>query len=164
MMAPRRSTGISLIEVLVTIVVLAIGLLGLAALQLTSLRNNMTAYERSLATMRAYEIIDRIRANAASADSYAIGFDDEPVGGIDCVTSACDAAQMAKYDLDAWRCSLGAWLDEAACAGVDPIETLLEGKGEITVNDNQVRVTIQWREDRTAGQTTSLSVTTELGG
>lgn len=164
MSSPCRARGLTLIEVLVTVVVLAIGLLGLAALQLNSLRNNVTAYERSVATLLAYEIIDRMRANAASAESYAVGFDEPPVGGVNCVASFCNAVAMAKYDLDAWKCSLGAWVDEEPCAAVDPVGTLLDGQGEITVDGRQVTVTIRWQENRTAGTTTSLSVVTELGG
>ncbi|MFL6713216.1 MAG: type IV pilus modification protein PilV, partial [Sulfurifustis sp.] len=66
------SQGFTLVEVLVTLVVLSIGLLGLAMLQLESLKHNTDAYFRTQATMLAYEIIDRMRANvdAARGGSY----------------------------------------------------------------------------------------------
>ncbi|HLE93281.1 MAG TPA: type IV pilus modification protein PilV, partial [Sulfuricaulis sp.] len=55
--------GFSLIEVLVALLVLSIGLLGLAALQTTSLQYNTGSYFRTQATFLAYDIIDRMRAN-----------------------------------------------------------------------------------------------------
>lgn len=58
-----RQRGTTLIEVLITLVVLSIGLLGLAALQAISLRANQTAYYRTQATSLAYEITDHARAN-----------------------------------------------------------------------------------------------------
>ena len=58
-----RSQGFTLIEVLIAIIVLSIGLLGLAGLQLTSLRNSNSAYTRSQAVILSYDIVDRIRAN-----------------------------------------------------------------------------------------------------
>lgn len=71
---PRRKTqsGLSLLEVLVSIVVLAIGLLGLAGLQMTALKSGHSAYMRSQATVLAYDLADRMRASrvAALAGAY----------------------------------------------------------------------------------------------
>lgn len=66
----NRETGFSLLEVLIAIVVTSIGLLGLAAMQATGLRNNHSAYHRSQATVLAYDIADRMRSNAISMASY----------------------------------------------------------------------------------------------
>jgi type IV pilus assembly protein PilV len=57
--------GFTLLEVLVAIVILSIGLLGLAGLQAVSLNNNQIAYYRSIASQQAYDMADRIRANLA---------------------------------------------------------------------------------------------------
>lgn len=59
--------GATLIEVLVAMLVLSIGLLGLAGMQMTALKSNQSAYYRSQATVLAYDIIDRMRANRADA-------------------------------------------------------------------------------------------------
>ena len=59
----RRESGFSLIEVLVALLVLSIGLLGLAALQAQGLRFNHDAYVRTQATNLAYDIVDRMRVN-----------------------------------------------------------------------------------------------------
>ena len=59
----RRQGGTTLIEVLVAVLVLSVGLLGVAALQAVSLTNNNNAYLRSQATSYTYEYLDRIRAS-----------------------------------------------------------------------------------------------------
>lgn len=59
---PRRQTGFSLIEVMVTLVVLGIGMLGLAALQITGLRVNDGALMRTRAAIAAADLADRVRA------------------------------------------------------------------------------------------------------
>ena len=61
----KTQSGFTLLEIMVAIVVLSLGLLGLAGLQAASLRNNQTAYYRSIATQQAYDIADRLRANLA---------------------------------------------------------------------------------------------------
>jgi type IV pilus assembly protein PilV len=64
----RSSQGFFLIEVLISMIILAIGLLGIAALQAQGLRYNHDAYVRSQATMLAYDIIDRMRVNGSDTD------------------------------------------------------------------------------------------------
>ena len=66
-----RQRGVSMIEVLVSIIVLSIGLLGMAALMATSLRNNQSATFRTEATNLAYNYIDMMRANKALTPLYA---------------------------------------------------------------------------------------------
>jgi len=62
-MKTNRQNGFSMIEVLVTMVILAIGLLGVAGLQIASVRNTQVAAQRSIATQQAYDIAERMRAN-----------------------------------------------------------------------------------------------------
>ena len=72
---PRHSGGMTLIEVLVTLVIISVGLLGIAALQLTTVRNNYDAFVRAQAAMLASDMLDRMRANRRQAGTYvaAIG-------------------------------------------------------------------------------------------
>lgn len=76
----RRSSsrGFSLIEVLVTFIVLSVGLLGLAALHANGLKTNQSAYWRSQATILAYGIFDAMRSNrdAARNGDYNIAIAD----------------------------------------------------------------------------------------
>ncbi len=61
----RAQSGMTLVEVLVTAVMISVGLLGVAALQLTSLKSNQESYVRSQAAMLAADLLDRMRANQA---------------------------------------------------------------------------------------------------
>ena len=61
----RAVAGVGLIEVLIAVVVLAFGLLGIAAMQITSLRSSQSALERSQAVAQSYAMFDAMRANRA---------------------------------------------------------------------------------------------------
>ena len=66
----KTNSGFTLIEVLIAMLVLAVGLLGLAGMQATGIRNNLSAYNRSLATQLAYDMADRMRSNVADAGTF----------------------------------------------------------------------------------------------
>ena len=95
-------------EVLIALLILSIGLLGLASLQTNGLRSNQMASMRTTATQLANDIADRMRANPTGVDAqnYVIATSDAdpviPVGET-CEGSSCTAAQMATYDLAQWR-------------------------------------------------------------
>ena len=75
---PRRQRGVTLIEILITLLVLAVGLLGLAALQGISLRSGQVAYNATQATNVAYEIADFARANRSNVSTTMLeDFGDE---------------------------------------------------------------------------------------
>jgi type IV pilus assembly protein PilV len=98
--------GFTLLEILVAIVVLSIGLLGLASLQAVGLRTNQSAYLRSQATLLAEDMADRMRANnvAVQANAY-----DLPVANLsaNCRTAAgCSANEMAQNDYAEWTATL----------------------------------------------------------
>ncbi len=117
--------GFTLIEVLVAVVILSVGLLGLAGLQISGLRNNQEAYLRSQATIIAQDILERMRANrvAAMDSDYDTDF------GV----AANGDGSVAEQDLKSWK----EWI------GV----VLPEGAGKVTVeNDGVVDVQVRWRE------------------
>lgn len=143
---PLGQRGFTLIEVMVAVIVLSIGLLGLAALQTTGLRNNHSAYYRSQATFLAYDIIDRMRANrdAATAGNYNLAMPATPSGG-----SGIAAADQAE-----WINSLG--------------NLLPSGDGSIAVNSatGATTVVVQWDDQRAEGAalpvTKQFTVQTQL--
>jgi type IV pilus assembly protein PilV len=142
-----RAKGFTLVEVLVSLVILAIGLLGIAKLMLLSSHSNDSAYLRSQATALAYEMLDNMRANRQEAlppnSSYntaaaaPVVF---PYAGVPCVGTACTTAtQVALYDLFQW----GMRLD--ANSGLVPAGALPNGQGSVapvTDGNNQTTVTI----------------------
>lgn len=100
----HKQNGFSMLEVLVTILVVSFGLLGMAALLTTGLRSNNTAHYRSIATQQTLDIADRMRANLAGVrtgtyDALAAII---PVSN-DCVAANCNAAQMSTYDHAQWN-------------------------------------------------------------
>ena len=111
---PRRQRGFSLIEVMVALFVLSIGLLGLAGLQTLGLKFNVQSYQRTQATLNAYDIMDRIRANPVGMTASAydnIDLSPNP-SAVDCMAAGCDAAQMADYDIGQWKASLTSLLSQ----------------------------------------------------
>lgn len=126
----RRGRGASLIEVLVAVLVVAIGALGVARLQLESARSNRAAMERTLATVLATDLAERWRANPQGGYATALGRAPPPF--VDCLARSCTAGELATFDLAAWKCALGRWRDAAPCAaaraaGVLPPQELAPG-------------------------------------
>ena len=134
----NNKAGFTLIEVLIAMVILAIGLLGLAGLQATGLKNNQSAYYRSQATQMAYDIADRMRANVATANNYLTTFMDPADATLqaDCetVSATCTPADMAENDLFEWNTAL--------------TDTLPSGTGSITLSGNVFTITVSWTESR----------------
>jgi type IV pilus assembly protein PilV len=70
----QRQAGVSLLEVLIAVLVLSVGLLGIAGLQTANLRNTQSAHQRTVAVLLAASMAERIRANptAAAAGSFVL--------------------------------------------------------------------------------------------
>jgi len=141
----KRNRGFSLMEILVTVIVLSIGLLGLAGLQLSGLKFNHSAYMRSQATIMADDILDRMRANRATARAgnydIAIGTAAATPGG-NCngsSTDTCTPTEMATLDISTWKTNLANTLP----AGDGSISRTI-GAGEQIL----VTITIQWDDSR----------------
>jgi type IV pilus assembly protein PilV len=104
---PISQKGFTLIEILVSVVILSIGLLGVASLQVQGLKNNQSAYLRSQASILAYDIADRMRTNSAQAIQGE--YDDfDSLGSVPsdpaCSTSnnGCSPAELVETDLFEW--------------------------------------------------------------
>ncbi len=100
----NSQSGFTLLEILVAIVVLSLGLLGLAGLQAATLRNNQVAYYRAIVIQQTNDIADRIRANQAGAkagnyNNLTATIPTDP----DCVTNSCTASQIATADHSQWN-------------------------------------------------------------
>jgi type IV pilus assembly protein PilV len=103
MFSPNGARGFSLVEVMVALVVLSVGMIGLAALHGQSLSAGRTALFRSIAINLSADMADRIRVNRLAQGAYAGGAannncDPAGGGGVDCLP-----AQMAAHDLFMWN-------------------------------------------------------------
>lgn len=128
-----RQAGFSLLEVLISIIVLTIGLLGVAALQGSSIRYNHSAQLRAIAIAQGHSMADRIKANKAGAEAGAYN----AVSGTPSQTSctACTPTQLAQYD---------AWKWNTVNASLLP-----SGQGTVTGNNNRYTITVRWDGNRT---------------
>ncbi|MGB0958167.1 MAG: type IV pilus modification protein PilV, partial [Litorivicinus sp.] len=97
----QLARGISLVEVLVSLLILSLGLLGFASLQAANLNLGNEAWLRSQATVLASDMIDRVRGNSASfeAGHYDHAFASTPSSANDCTAVDCNPVQLAAYDL-----------------------------------------------------------------
>jgi type IV pilus assembly protein PilV len=95
----KRVGGFTLVEVLIALIILSIGMLGIAGLYVHSMQAGRTSLFRHNAVTLAGDVADRIRANprAAIAYSQAGGNNNCVNGGVDCTP-----AQMAANDIDLW--------------------------------------------------------------
>jgi len=117
----RRSQGFTLIEVLVTMLILAVGLLGIAALQLKGLQFNHDAAMRSQISTLAYDIADRIRlsnsVNSALPASYLGNYQSGNAGACD-QTVYPDSAADVTTDLNCWHQAVDSALPPGSNANV----------------------------------------------
>jgi type IV pilus assembly protein PilV len=130
----HRAAGLTMVEILIALVVISIGLLGVAGLHAMSLRNNYDALMRSHASALAADIIDRMRANASAV---VVGSDYDNLGFGAAPTVEEDSVQ-ALVDMSEWKETLEAQLPE--------------GDGDITVTvaadgvTKLVKVEVRWGE------------------
>lgn len=100
---PRAIAGFTLVEVLVSLFIMAIGLLGMSALQNEALKYNHAAFIDTQAQYLLIDMAERIRANRGNG-LYAMLFtEDPPSSDVDCSAASCTSNQMAAWDLNQWR-------------------------------------------------------------
>jgi len=140
-----RQRGFGLIEAMVAMVVLSVGLLGLAALQAAGARANYNAYLHSQAAMISLDLFERIRGNPDGA--YAIGMNAGlPLAAADCQGAGtnCDAETLARYDLVFLKCALGKFSGADTCVNNNYQGQLPSGDASVVVNGDDYILTIQW--------------------
>lgn len=148
-----KQSGFTLLEVLVAIVVLSLGLLGLAGLQAASLRNNQTAYYRGIATQQALDMADRIRANlvgvrAFNYNNIAAGIPADP--GCFTLVGGCSAANMAITDRFQWN-TINAALLPAGTGTVTCADGPAGSGCTATTGNWAFDITVMWTEKDMGG-------------
>ncbi|MGB5511340.1 MAG: type IV pilus modification protein PilV [Woeseiaceae bacterium] len=167
----RQQSGFTLIEVMVSVLVLSIGLVGVAALQGVSLKNTQSAFMRSQATALAYDLADRMRANVLSARTglYNPGTAASVAGCKS--TTGCTAQDMAKHDLAEWNAAIATYLPMGqgfVCVDSTPDDGASAASAACDGNGTQIAIKIWWDDDRdgtinmTAINTERLAIAVEL--
>ena len=142
--------GFTLIEVLVTLVILMFGLLGIAGLMAKGQRASFEAYQRQQALALANDMVERMRVNRLQSTAYAAGaptatplglgvnYDDLITAVItDCAAGNCSAAQLAAYDLALWDGLLNGYTERQAVGGLT-ITSIVNPRGCIEEIANTV--------------------------
>lgn len=128
---PQKQRGFSLLEVLITMLIVSFGLLGIAGIIVISLKNNQGSYARGQATLMVNDMVDRMRANRGVAEAapspYNLALTVTPAG-----------TTVAATDLIQWRAALAA--------------SIPSGIGAVAINDTskKVTITVQWDDSRGA--------------
>jgi len=133
--------GASLIEVMIAVLIMSIGLLGVAAMQATALKNSQSALERSQAVIESYAILDSIRANqeAGRNGSYT--------RGMTCAAPA--GADLVNGDVGRWITSMKASLGADACGAINCVAAT-----------RTCTVTVRWNDSRGTGGSSAQEVVT----
>lgn len=114
---PALQRGVGLLEILIALLILSIGLLGIAALQVKALSNNNSAMSRSVATIYSYSILDAMRADRVNALSgqYNVAMP-VTIDGTTCIKSG---ATLADVQVNAWRLQIQQNMGSTACGSVN---------------------------------------------
>lgn len=134
--------GFTLLEVLIAVLVLSIGLIGLAGMQLLGVKNNNSAAMRTQSVFLAQDMADRMRANIANAANYVVT-GTPACAGLCNIATGCSGTQLAAYDVCQWSAA---------------VATLPGGIGQITqvdVANNIYRIRIMWDDERTGATGTN---------
>lgn len=124
-----RQSGVSLLEILIALLVLAVGVLGAVLLQTNALRYSLSAADHTQATFIAYDMLDRMRANPAELSSYATQV------AVGCSTEVSPpAASILATDLADFSHAVSCRLPA--------------GHGQVAINGQHATVTLSWSEER----------------
>ena len=152
-----RPSGFSLLEALIALLVISVGLLGIAGLQLKGMQHSTDAYMRTQASLLAQQIIDRMYANQGGLASYE-DIECTPIdcrrGGVaftspgsGCNGADCTASELANLDATTWQTHVNNYLPGGRgriCHGVPTAP----GAATCTNTGDTWVVTIMWDEDR----------------
>ncbi len=129
----RQAQGFTLVEVLVTVVIMAMALLGLAGLQTYGLKSNYGAEQRAKAAQLVYDMADRMRANRDALAAYTGSAASSAIAS--CInTTGCSAINMAAQDLFEWHQEIS--------------RSLPGGTGSVSVSGAIYSITVNWDDNR----------------
>ncbi|MPS35991.1 MAG: prepilin-type N-terminal cleavage/methylation domain-containing protein [Stenotrophomonas sp.] len=140
---PRQQRGVSLLEVMISVLILGVGLLGIAAMQALALRGGQGSLESSQAVMQTTSIAEAMRANRLNAGNYAMAM----------TCTAGSGGSLAQNDLAAWinalKRTIGTAGDSSTCGRIEAL------------GNSRFRITVQW-DDQRAGGSSTRQVATEV--
>jgi type IV pilus assembly protein PilV len=147
----KRQAGFTLIEVLVSVLILSIGLVGVAGLQAVSLQNNQSAFMRSQASALAYDLADRMRSNVLSV--YGSLYDPGTAAAVSGCRSptGCTPQDLARNDLAEWNAAVASYLPMGqgfVCVDSTPNDGASAGDPQCDGLGTQLSVKVWWDDNR----------------
>lgn len=137
----RRQAGFSMIEVLVTMLIISLALLGTAGLQNYSMRLNQGGQFRSQAVFLVADLAERMEANKASAiaGEYVLANTSSPgASSTTCTQGACNQSALAAYDLAVWANAVSSSLPQSSWS----VQQTVSG------NPSTYVITVNWVDRR----------------
>ena len=136
---------------MVSVLIVGIGVLGVAGMQVMSLQQNRNALLRDQALQAANDILDRMRAN--EGETYGIAIDSPPTSSFNCLDNTCITSEMASFDIAQWKCRINPNDSNGdpytVCSGFGITRaTLPGGRASIQKIDGVAVVTVEWVNDR----------------
>ena len=147
LLQPQR--GITLLESLVAIVVMALGILGILGVQMRTLSDTQTGVRRAQAIRLIEDMGERMKANPsalANLSSYVSNFAASPT--VPSCASGCTAANLATYDVAVWKRTVRESLPLGKAS-------IFVAPGEADGNRRQLGVIVAWRENERDGMSTT---------
>ena len=158
-----RNSGFSLVEVLVAVVLLSIGLLGLAKLQFWGVRHTGSAYFRTQATQVASEIVERLRANpiGVAGGSYELNPDGCkpavcPISQLDCRGESCEPEELAAFDLNELACGVTGEGDQLGVDDLLPDGGMRVSCSDLASGEKVCRIEVCWSEAEAPGESNGV--------
>jgi type IV pilus assembly protein PilV len=135
----NKNTGFTLIEVLVSVVIISIGLLGMAALMLTSLKQENSAVMQTQAMQSGASVIEKLRS--VPGESFVSDFGSIPAA-VDCENSDCTPSQLRDYYIREWKCLLDEYAKQ--CNIDEDLVVLPQSDAKIVSNNGMVTISMKW--------------------
>ncbi|MCG9711322.1 type IV pilus modification protein PilV [Shewanella insulae] len=155
----KRGKGFSLIEVMVSLVILVIGLIGIFNLHVVSKRGSFESFQQTQASYYANDIINRMKLNPTQLASYVGTYDKLPTGvAKECIdNTVCSSSEMVDWDLYEWQILFFGTAEKVGTQNVGGLDT---PTACIVVAGNEVTVTMAWKGIR---ETKIASATSDCG-
>ena len=150
-MMNKRLQGFSLVEVLIALIIMSVGMLGIAGLYVQSMQAGRTSMLRHHAVTLAGDIADRIRANPTAGAAYAAatGTDNNCIAQ----STDCNAAQMAANDIFVWQAQAASFLPVFADAS-----SQVQITHNAATNPQTYTIVVRWDEPTPDGQVPNFTL------
>lgn len=136
----NKQHGSSLIEVMIALFVLAIGLLGVLAMQVNAIKLNQNAYLYSQAAMLASDMLEAMRSNPTETNSYALTFTEATPDAPNCTTAGtdCSTSAIRDWNLNQWRTNVEGLLPGgmSEVAIIPPNEFIVRVRFQIDIDES----------------------------